>query len=208
MQVVTAILALAIASAAASSQRTASPAMRPVANVVTAGALPHGDAALPEPAGRVVRWQNDRLLAVEAEAAAAVRAAAQAAADQAAAQAAAQARAQAAAVVRSAPRPAPAQPPAAPPSVASGTVQDIITKAFTPYGTTAVAWGLRVARCESGYNPRAYNPAGPYYGLFQFLMSTYRATPYGGQDIYDPVANASAAAWKYGQGGAGAWGCK
>ena len=46
---------------------------------------------------------------------------------------------------------------------------------------TAVAWGLRVARCESGYNPRAYNGAGPYYGLFQFLMSTFKATPYGGQ---------------------------
>jgi SLT domain-containing protein len=71
-----------------------------------------------------------------------------------------------------------------------------------------VAWGLRVAKCESGYNPRAYNAAGPYYGLFQFLMSTFKATPYGGQDIYDPVANANAAAWKYSQGGAGAWGCR
>jgi hypothetical protein len=38
-------------------------------------------------------------------------------------------------------------------------------------------------------------------------MSTFRATPYGGQNILDPVANADAAAWKYAHGGAGAWGC-
>ena len=146
----------------------------------------------------------------EAEAAAeAAAAAAKAAADAAARQAALD-KASAATAARSAPPPAAAAPapPGQIPSYAPGTVQDIITKAFTPFGATAVAWGLRVSKCESGYNPRAYNPAGPYYGLFQFLMSTYRATPYGSQDIYDPVANASAAAWKYSQGGAGAWGCK
>jgi hypothetical protein len=96
----------------------------------------------------------------------------------------------------------------APPTPPTGSVQDIIVRAFTPYGAGAVQWGLRVARCESGYNPNAINPAGPYYGLFQFLKSTFRATPFGGQNILDPVANASAAAWKYGNGGAGAWGCK
>ena len=26
-----------------------------------------------------------------------------------------------------------------------------------------------LADCESGGNPQAYNPAGPYYGLYQFL---------------------------------------
>jgi hypothetical protein len=98
--------------------------------------------------------------------------------------------------------------PPPPANVPAGSVQDIIVAAFTPYGPAAVQWGLRVARCESGYNPRALNPAGPYYGLFQFLMSTFRNTPYGGQDIFDPVANASAAAWKYGHGGSGAWGCR
>lgn len=141
-----------------------------------------------EASGRVEQWQNRRLLAAEAAAAAA-----QAAAD-------AQARAKAA-------RPSPA-PATSIPTYPAGSIQDIITKAFTPLGATAVAWGLRVARCESGYNPRAYNPAGPYYGLFQFLMSTFNTTPFAGQDIYDPVANAGAAAWKYGHGGAGAWGCQ
>lgn len=100
-----------------------------------------------------------------------------------------------------------AQPAAASTNYGSGTVQQIIHDAFAPYGQAAIDWGERVAKCESGYNPRAYNPAGPYYGLFQFLMSTFKATPYGNQDIYDPVANAKAAAWKYSQGGQSAWGC-
>ena len=142
-----------------------------------------------ESSGRVEQWENRRLLAAEAAAAA---------------QAAADAKARAG---RSGAQVSPAASTSIP-SYPAGSIQDIITKAFAPLGATAVAWGLRVAKCESGYNPRAYNPAGPYYGLFQFLMSTFKATPYGSQDIYDPVANASAAAWKYSQGGAGAWGCR
>jgi hypothetical protein len=106
--------------------------------------------------------------------------------------------------------PAP-QAPAPPPP--AGSIQGIITQAFTPYGSAAVTWGLRVAKCESGYNPNAYNAAGPYYGLFQFLMSTFLSTasaaglPYGSGDILNPVANATTAAWKYAHGGASAWGC-
>lgn len=133
-----------------------------------------------EPYGRVQVWQDAKRVAAERAAAAAA--------------------AQAAAAQQRKPAPAP--------NYGSGPIQDIITNAFSPYGPTAVAWGLRVARCESGFNPRAYNPAGPYYGLFQFLMSTFKATPYGSGDIYDPVANANAAAWKYANGGASAWGCK
>jgi hypothetical protein len=149
--------------------------------------------------GRAERWQNDRAVAADQASAAAAAALA------------------AAATPKPAPRPsvrppaaqpaAPAAPAPPPVSYPPGSVKDIITKAFTPYGAAAVAWGLRVAGCESGYNPRAYNPSGPYYGLFQFLMSTFKATPYGGQDIYDPVVNASAAAWKYHAGGARAWSC-
>ena len=32
-----------------------------------------------------------------------------------------------------------------------------------------------LANCESGGNPQAYNPAGPYYGLYQFMESTWHA---------------------------------
>jgi resuscitation-promoting factor RpfB len=35
-----------------------------------------------------------------------------------------------------------------------------------------------LAQCESGLNPNAYNPAGPYYGLYQFDVQTWQA--YGG----------------------------
>jgi hypothetical protein len=148
---------------------------------------PLGYKIVREPFEFVQRKQTDRLLL---------------AIDQAEAKKAAQAAAAAAAAA------APKAAPPAPASYGTGPVQDIITKAFAPYGPTAVAWGLRVAHCESGFNPRSYNPAGPYYGLFQFAMSTFKNTPYGSGDIYDPVANANAAAWKYANGGASAWGCR
>jgi uncharacterized protein YabE (DUF348 family) len=32
-----------------------------------------------------------------------------------------------------------------------------------------------LAQCESGLNPTAYNPAGPYYGLYQFDVQTWQA---------------------------------
>ncbi|MFL6130455.1 MAG: ubiquitin-like domain-containing protein, partial [Mycobacteriales bacterium] len=32
-----------------------------------------------------------------------------------------------------------------------------------------------LAKCESGLNPDAYNPAGPYYGLYQFDQGTWTA---------------------------------
>jgi LysM repeat protein len=40
-----------------------------------------------------------------------------------------------------------------------------------------------VIPCESGYNLRAYNPAGPFYGLMQFLPRTWANT--GGGDWAD-----------------------
>lgn len=68
---------------------------------------------------------------------------------------------------------------------------------------------LRVARCESGLNPRAVGPA-PYYasGLFQFLQSTWASTPYASEDIFDPVANANAAGWMWSVGRRNEWVCQ
>ena len=40
-----------------------------------------------------------------------------------------------------------------------------------------------VIPCESGYNLRAFNPAGPFYGLMQFLPQTWANT--GGGDWFD-----------------------
>jgi hypothetical protein len=67
---------------------------------------------------------------------------------------------------------------------------------------------VRVARCESGLDPCAVNRSGPYYGLFQFLKSTWRSTPYGDQDIFDPQAQALAAGWMWEQGRKDEWACK
>jgi hypothetical protein len=67
---------------------------------------------------------------------------------------------------------------------------------------------IRVGRCESNLDPRAVNQAGPYFGLFQFLRSTWASTPFADRDIFDPVANANAAAWMWQQGRRGEWACQ
>jgi uncharacterized protein YraI len=66
---------------------------------------------------------------------------------------------------------------------------------------------LRVARCESNLDPYAVNPSGSY-GLFQFIRSTWKSTPYGDKDIFDPSANANAAAWMWKQGRKSEWVCQ
>ena len=97
--------------------------------------------------------------------------------------------------------------PAPPPPSAQGVV-GIIEAAFNPQGATAVSWALRVAKCESGYNPLATNPYSGAAGLFQFLPSTWARTPYAAQSIYSAQANAAAAAWLYRQDLGAAWSCK
>ncbi|MGH7882654.1 MAG: transglycosylase SLT domain-containing protein [Candidatus Dormibacteraceae bacterium] len=96
-----------------------------------------------------------------------------------------------------------------PQSCPAGSIQQIITGAFTPLGAPAVTWGLRIAHCESHYNPRAVNPSGAS-GLFQFMPSTFAHTPPGkaGGSIWDPVAQSQAASWMYGQGRQAEWECR
>jgi hypothetical protein len=67
---------------------------------------------------------------------------------------------------------------------------------------------VRVARCESTLNPCALNPDGPYYGLFQYLKSTWRTTPFGDSDIYDPEAQAMATGWMWKEGRKNEWACQ
>lgn len=66
---------------------------------------------------------------------------------------------------------------------------------------------LRVATCESNLDPYAVNPSGSY-GLFQFIRSTWKSTPYGNEDIFDPEANAMAAGWMWKQGRKSEWVCQ
>lgn len=85
-------------------------------------------------------------------------------------------------------------------------IQDI-ENAFQPLGQTAVQWGLRVARCESGYNPNAVNPYSGTEGLFQFMPSTWRSTPYGRDNVFDPKWDSLGAAWLYQHDGPSQWQC-
>jgi uncharacterized protein YabE (DUF348 family) len=64
-----------------------------------------------------------------------------------------------------------------------------------------------LAKCESGGNPRAVNPAG-YYGLYQFSLSTWRSVGGTGSPIDASAAEQTARAQAlYARGGAGQWGC-
>ena len=82
-----------------------------------------------------------------------------------------------------------------------------ISKAAKKYGQSESAM-VRVARCESNLDPCAVNRSGPYYGLFQYLKSTWSKTPYGDQSIYDPQAQAMATAWMWKEGRKNEWACK
>jgi hypothetical protein len=82
-----------------------------------------------------------------------------------------------------------------------------IGKAAKKYGQSKKAME-RVARCESALDPCAVNRSGPYYGMFQFLKSTWKTTPYKKRSIWDPEAQALATAWMWKQGRKNEWACK
>ena len=106
------------------------------------------------------------------------------------------------------PPPAAATPaPPAPARASSGNaIVDIITDAANRYGQSPTAM-LAIARCESGLDPNAYNRSSGASGLFQFLPGTWRTTPYASSSIFDPWANANAAAWMWSVGRRGEWSC-
>ena len=70
---------------------------------------------------------------------------------------------------------------------------------------------LRVAYCESRYDPLAYNSVLGASGLFQIIPGTWRvnSVPAGnaGASVWDPVANANVAAWMFSTGKSGQWAC-
>jgi hypothetical protein len=86
-----------------------------------------------------------------------------------------------------------------------GSTSEAIELAAATYGSAATLW--RRARCESHYNPWARSSSGAA-GLFQFLPSTFRSTPYAGLSIWSPYANALAAGWMIAHGRDGEWACR
>ncbi|HET7091950.1 MAG TPA: transglycosylase SLT domain-containing protein [Thermomicrobiales bacterium] len=86
-------------------------------------------------------------------------------------------------------------------------VKRIIKKAAKKYKQSPKAM-LRVATCESNLDPCAVNKRGKSYGLFQFIKSTWKSTPYGHKNIFDAKANAMAAGWMWKQGRKNEWVCK
>jgi len=95
-------------------------------------------------------------------------------------------------------------------TVAVEPVTEIVRVGTKPVPQNApVADGLNwsaLAGCESGGNPQAVNSAGPYYGLYQFLESTWRSV--GGTGI--PTQHSASeqtyrAQILYNRSGAGQW---
>ena len=71
-------------------------------------------------------------------------------------------------------------------------VPGMIDGLATRYGLS-VSKSLSVAKCESGFDPKAYNPAGPWAGVYQQDTDYWpeRAKAYGhpGDSVFDAYAN-------------------
>jgi uncharacterized protein YabE (DUF348 family) len=93
---------------------------------------------------------------------------------------------------------------------ASSEIEAIIRDAAAAHGVDPEQL-LRVAYCESRFNPGAYNASGAS-GLFQFMPRTWDANSvragYAGASAFDPVASANVAAWMFARGQAFQWVCK
>lgn len=89
-----------------------------------------------------------------------------------------------------------------------GTVGVGVQAIYAVFGSSpGLTWALRVAHCESRYNPLAVNASSGASGLFQFMPSTWKAY-FAGWNIWDPYAQARAALVFYNRGATNAWTCK
>jgi soluble lytic murein transglycosylase-like protein len=110
-----------------------------------------------------------------------------------------------------APTPAAPRLAAAPPVVFTpppGSGGDGLAAIYAVFGNSpGLSWALRVANCESHYNPLAVNRSSGASGLFQFMPATWNAN-FPGQNIWDPMAQARGALVFYNAGRQSAWTCK
>jgi len=97
------------------------------------------------------------------------------------------------------------------PAPAPGDIESLIRAAAATWGADPNQL-LRVAWCESRYNPYAVNARSGAAGLFQFMPATWAANSvragYAGASAFDPVANANTAAFMFRNGQAWQWSCK
>jgi len=91
-------------------------------------------------------------------------------------------------------------------TVTKQPVDELVTVGTKPRPSDGLNWAA-LARCESGGNPRAVNPAG-YYGLYQFSLSTWHSVGGVGNPIdASPAEQLHRAMILYNKAGAGQWGC-
>jgi soluble lytic murein transglycosylase-like protein len=102
-------------------------------------------------------------------------------------------------------------PPASAPSTFTpppGSGGDGLAAIYAVFGNSpGLSWALRVANCESHYNPLAINRSSGASGLFQFMPTTWNAN-FPGQNIWDPYAQSRGALVFYNAGRQSAWTCK
>jgi Transglycosylase SLT domain len=108
--------------------------------------------------------------------------------------------------------PVQAPPAAAAPAVTfkppAGSGGSGLAAIYAVFGNSpGLSWALRVANCESHYNPLAVNRSSGASGLFQFMPSTWNSN-FPGWNIWDPNAQARAALRFYNAGRQSAWTCK
>ena len=100
------------------------------------------------------------------------------------------------------------QPPTSSFTPPPGSGGDGLAAIYAAFGNSpGLSWALRVANCESHYNPLAVNRSSGASGLFQFMPSTWNAN-FPGQNIWDPYAQARGALVFYNAGRQSAWTCK
>jgi hypothetical protein len=85
------------------------------------------------------------------------------------------------------------------------SIGEAIELGCATFGSCPTLW--RRARCESTLNPYAANASGAT-GLYQFLASTWRSTPFARFSIYSPYAQALAAGWMIRAGRGSEWACR
>ena len=71
---------------------------------------------------------------------------------------------------------------------------------------------IRIAKCESGFNPLSTSPSSKYHGLFQFNLKTFKANAkrleLENANVLNPEHNIQVATWMFSENQYWQWSCK